>query len=195
MEYCSILWSPRDRDQIDLIESVQAEFTRKIADYIGYDDTLEIPICTKSYADRLADLKIYSLERRRERMQVLYLYKMIIGAVPNPGFNVTYYPRNKLRVTPKVSRKQGWIHTIRNSSFAVIGPKLFNSLPRQLRKLPDGTKTNVQNIGAFKIAVDKYLEGIPDIPGQRNSFLYHQGINYNREEQEYDPMEIWNRVV
>ena len=28
MEYCSILWSPRDQYQIDMLESVQAEFTR-----------------------------------------------------------------------------------------------------------------------------------------------------------------------
>ena len=180
MEYCSILWSPRDKEQIDLIESVQAEFTRKIAQYQTYDDTLQMPICTKSYPERLADLKIYSLERRRERMQILYLYKMILQAVPNPGFEWNYCTRNKeLTVTPKTSRKSGWAHTLRNSSFAVIGPKLFNSLPKELRKLPDESKTAKQNIRSFKIAVDNYLKGIPDIPGSKNSLLYHKGINYD----------------
>ena len=148
-----------------------------------------MPICTKSYADRLVDLKIYSLERWRERMQILYLYKMILGTVPNPGFKWKYCPRNKLRVTPKTSHKQGWIHTVRNSSFAVIGPKLFNMLPSNIRKRPNPNKTDKQNVSDFKKAVDKYLEGIPDVPGQQNSLLYHQGIKYD---QEYDPMAIWN---
>ena len=62
MEYCSILWSPRDQYQIDMLESVQAEFTRKIAKYQEYDEVLKMPRCNKAYDERLKDLKLYSLE-------------------------------------------------------------------------------------------------------------------------------------
>lgn len=179
VEYCSILWSPRQQSEIDLIESVQREFTRRISHYQVYDDVLKMPRCSKSYEERLADLKIYSLERRRERMQILYLYKIILWAVPNPGFTWDYCPRTEqLTVKPKTSRKQGWIHTVRNSSFAVVGPKLFNALPQEIRKLPDLTKTPKANIKAFKKLVDNFLSQIPDVPGKANSILHHKGINY-----------------
>ena len=105
MEYCCILWSPREQSLIDLIESVQADFTRRISKYQEYDDVLKMPLCKKSYADRLTDLKIYSLERRRERMQILYLYKIILHKVPNPGFEWTYCTRNKLTVKSKTGGK------------------------------------------------------------------------------------------
>ena len=179
VEYCSILWSPREQTEINLIESVQRDFTRRISKYQEYDDVLKMPICKKSYKERLSDLKIYSLERRRERMQILYIYKMILHAVPNPGFTWDYCPRTRqLKVNPKTSHKQGWIHTIRNSSFAVVGPKLFNALPIEIRKLPDPTKTNEKNIESFKKLVDQYLSTVPDNPGTANSILYHKGINY-----------------
>jgi hypothetical protein len=179
MEYCSILWSPRDQKQINLLESVQADFTRRISKYQTYDEKLQMPICNMRYEERLKDLKIYSLERRRERMQILYLYKIMLHAVPNPGFKWNYCPRQKcLRFTPKISHKQGWAHTLRNSSFAAIGPQLFNSLPPELRAIPNPDNTNEKSIKEFKKAVDEYLRGIPDIPGTKNSILYHKDIDY-----------------
>ena len=173
-----MLWSPREQLLINLIESVQADFTRKISKYQEYDENLKMPICNTNYADRLKDLKLYSLERRRERMQILYLYKVVLQAVPNPGFVMNYCSRNKLTFVPKVSNKPGWIHTQRNSSFAVIGPKLFNTLPKELRELPDTTKTKEQNIALFKKNIDRYLSLIPDAPGKANSLLDHEGIDY-----------------
>ena len=178
LEYCSMLWSPREQRLINSIESVQREFTRRISKYQRYDDVLKMPKCEVSYQDRLKDLKIYSLERRRERMQILYLYKMTLNVVPNPGFEWTYCPRNKLTITPKISHKQGWAHTLRNSSFSVIGPKLFNLIPKELRELPDLSKSPQQLISQFKSNIDKYLTSIPDVPGQANSLLDHKDIDY-----------------
>ena len=137
-----------------------------------------MPVCNTNYADRLKDLKLYSLERRRERMQILYLYKIVLQAVPNPVFVFNYCPRNKLTFVPKVSNKTGWVHTQKNASLAVMGPKLFNLLPKELRELPDTTKTMEQNIAAFKRNVDRYLALIPDVPGSANSLLDHKGIDY-----------------
>ena len=68
VEYCSVLWSPRDQNLINLIESVQKDFTRKISQFQEYDDVLKMPRCKKDYSERLKELKLYSLERRRERM-------------------------------------------------------------------------------------------------------------------------------
>ena len=49
VEYCSMLWSPREQHLINLLESVQADFTRKISKYQQYDDVLGMPVCSKSY--------------------------------------------------------------------------------------------------------------------------------------------------
>ena len=50
MEYCCILWSPREQNLIDLIESVQADFTRRISKYQEYDEVLKMPLCKKNYS-------------------------------------------------------------------------------------------------------------------------------------------------
>ena len=112
-------------------------------------------------------------------MQILYLYKIILHVVPNAGFVWNYCPRNKLHITPKTSRKQGWAHSLRNASFSVTGPNLFNSLPAALRELPDLSKTTKSLIRCFKENVDLYLECIPDLPGTANSILDHQNIDYS----------------
>ena len=179
VEYCCVLWSPTDQATIDMIENVQRSFTRRIAEYQVYDEQLQMPICSKTYDERLKDLHIYSLERRRERMQILYINKIILGLIPNPGLQVQYCPRNKYRVVPKYVRGQpAWIHQARQASLFVQGPLLYNSLPAELRELENLEKTKIQNASLFKGELDKHLETIPDSPGTANSILYHKGINY-----------------
>jgi hypothetical protein len=59
VEYCCALWSPHLQCDVILIESIQRSFTAKIAG------------CSNlSYWDRLKRLKLYSLQRRRERCMV-----------------------------------------------------------------------------------------------------------------------------
>ena len=175
VEYCCILWSPTNQKQIDLIENVQRKYTSKISCFQRYNQELNSVICEINYKERLKTLKIYSLERRRERYHILYVYKIISGIVPNPGLDILYFPRTKVRVEPKHERKApGWVTSIRNSSFHCIAPKLFNSLPGEMKELPNTTKTVQQNLNAFKNNLDKYLAGIPDVPGRANSILDHR---------------------
>ena len=91
-------------------------------------------------------------------MQILYTHKIINHVVPNPGLRWNYCPRNKIRITPKTSKKTGWIHTIRNNSYCVIGPLLFNALPRELRELPDLSIPTHKIIQNFKTGLDNYLK-------------------------------------
>ena len=72
LEYCCQLWSPKKLNQIRKLESVQRHFTRRIAGTDGM-----------SYSERLKYLKMYSLERRRDRYVVIYVWKIIQGLVPN----------------------------------------------------------------------------------------------------------------
>ena len=114
------------------------------------------------------------MERRRERYQLLYMYKIIAEMVPNPGLDILYFPRTKVREEPKYERKAAtWVINIRSSSFHSIAPKLFNSLPGDMKELPNTTKTMLQNFMQFKDNLDKYLAEILDIPGRANSILDH----------------------
>lgn len=174
MEYCCILWSPTNQKQIDLLESVQRNFTRRISCFQRYNNVLQRVTCEVDYDERLRRLKIYSLERRRERYQILYIYKIIAEIVPNPGLDILYFPRTKVRVEPKYERNAPtWVTRIRNSSFYYIAPKLFNYLPADMKELPDTTISLELNYRRFKNKLDKYLAEIPDIPGRRNSLMVH----------------------
>ena len=78
-EYASVVWSPFDNRNIQMIENVQKRFTSRIREFQEFDEELQMWVCTVSYNDRLKDLKIYSLERRRERNMILFAYSLVIG--------------------------------------------------------------------------------------------------------------------
>ena len=67
----SQLWSPYLLKHVYLIEKVQRAFTKHISG-----------MCFLSYSKRLEVLKLYSLQRRRERYGIIYVWKMIEGLVP-----------------------------------------------------------------------------------------------------------------
>ena len=58
---------------------------------------------------------------------------------------------------PNLSRAQS-VKTLRNNSFQVQGPKLFNALPSYIRNI---TKCGVKD---FKDRLDNFLPKIPDSP-------------------------------
>ena len=68
LEYASTTWSPSYIHQINLLESVQRSFTRRI------------PGCSHlSYIDRLAFLKLQTLEQRRLIADLIMCYNIIKG--------------------------------------------------------------------------------------------------------------------
>ena len=72
LEYCCQIWSPIQVGQIQKLEGVLRSFTAKING-----------LQAMTYWDRLKALNIYSLQRRRERYFILYVFKIIVGAVQN----------------------------------------------------------------------------------------------------------------
>ena len=83
-EYASVVWSPFDKKNIDVLENIPRRFTSRILEYQTLDRELDMWVCTISYKDRLKDLKIYSLERRHRRIIILYAYRVIIGLLNFP---------------------------------------------------------------------------------------------------------------
>ena len=67
MDYCSQLWSPSSQSKINKIENVQ----RSLISNIFYHNLVGL-----SYWDKLLYLRLYSQERRRERYQVIFVWKI-----------------------------------------------------------------------------------------------------------------------
>ena len=80
LDYGSQLWSPYKAKDISLLESVQRAFTKHIQGMHTY-----------SYADRLSMLKLYSLQRRRDRYTIIYVWKILESIVPNLNIPITCY--------------------------------------------------------------------------------------------------------
>lgn len=150
LEYCCQLWSPWRAGEKQMLESVQRSFTSRISGVQHLD-----------YWGRLRELNLYSLERRRERYAILYIFKILTGKVIN-NLNIQFIDhqrRGRLchikRTHPRASTR---IKTLKENSFAARGPYLFNALPRHMR---DSTENTLEN---FKKQLDKFLQSIPDQP-------------------------------
>ena len=68
LEYCSTVWSPVEQKGINEIENIQRIFTKKIEGMEELD-----------YHQRLKELKMYSMERRRERYMIIYGWQQLEG--------------------------------------------------------------------------------------------------------------------
>jgi len=155
LEYCCQVWSPWQLGEIQALEAIQRTCTAKIAEVSHLD-----------YWERLKYLNLYSLERRRERYIIIYIWKIINKLVPNlstdpstaittkehPRHGITCIIRNIPRTAP------ARISSISSASLSVRGCKLFNCLPKLVRGIKDST------VDHFKKHLDSFLKKIPDQP-------------------------------
>ena len=156
MEYCSQLWSPSVKGLIQELEILQKTFVKKISGAYKLN-----------YWELLNKLKLFSLERRRECYQIIYVWKILEELVPNfthaengdivggIGSNV----QNRLgRKCTLPTMERGSYQSIRANSLAFQGPRLFNCLPKSLHN-PSGC-----SVSQFKAKLDKFLQTVPDEP-------------------------------
>ena len=165
IEYNSILWSPTDQSLIDLLESVQNNFLKKINSDMPPDS---------DYWDRLRWYKLYSLQRRRERYAIIYTWKVIHNLYPNPGFHL-----NTITEDHAQHPNEGILLDLdRNGLTAHHNPDLpkwlkdkcvlsrccdlYNSLPPALRR--PIKQDDEPKLDSFKTELDKWLITIPDRP-------------------------------
>ena len=154
LDYCSPLWSPRpwNYKEIDFLEQTQRTFTRLIN---GLDDL--------DYAQRLKELKLYSIQRRHERYKIIYAYKIKEGLVPNisevHGPQFSFHDRRGCRcVIPSYPLHHNKAGRARDDSFTLTASNLWNSLPKYIRNISG------KSVVSFKRKLDKALEHYPDIP-------------------------------
>ena len=149
-DYCSQIYNPTKACQIQQLEMVQRSYIRKIN---GMKD--------KKYWDQLKILNLWSLQRRRERYQIIYIWKILEELVPNlTGESEMLQTKSDSRRRDCFVRaiNRSGIQKIKHNSLAIRGARLFNKIPKEVG--------NLQNcpVDMFKRKLDKYLEQIPDEP-------------------------------
>ena len=166
LEYCCPLWHPSKIADIQELESVQRTFTARISG-----------LNSPNYWERLKSLKLMSLQRRRERYILLHMWKTLHGICPN-DLQIKFTDHSRLgikAVVPAIARAAKQRNqTLYENSFAVLGPRLWNTLPKDL------TVINCQQ--TFKEMLSSYVSSISDLPPvrgytcpNRNSLLdWHQ---------------------
>ena len=154
LDYCSQLWNPQEKGLIQEIEAVQRSFTRQINS-----------VKSLSYWERLKELGMYSLQRRRERYIIIYTWSILEGLVPNIVTDETE-AKGIFSYSNERQGRKCFIPLIKRSPFQsqvyasirMQGPKLFNCLPKDLRNLTNCKKE------VFKGKLDRYLRTVPDEP-------------------------------
>ena len=68
VEYCTVAWSPGYNKDKAVIEKIQRRFTKMIP-----------AVKDMSYEERLRSLGLWSLEERRNRADLIQVYKMATG--------------------------------------------------------------------------------------------------------------------
>ena len=148
LEYCNILWNPYLIKDIVKVEGIQRYFTSKMEGMSDFD-----------YWQRLKLLKIRSLQRRRERAIIIYLWRIKNNVVPN-SFEIEFKENKRMggqkAVVKPLPKVKGKILTTYDESFPIISAKLWNILPSKI--------TKIDFLGSFKVHLDNFLDTIPDNP-------------------------------
>ena len=148
LEYGCEIWFPYLNKDIVYIEQVQRSFTNRIS---GLQDL--------NYWLRLKILKISSLQRRREKIIIMHVWKVKNNLYPNSfslNFKLNKRTDSLRAVLPPFPKVRGKLLTQFEESFLVRACKLWNILP------PNLTKQDI--LSSFKVGLNKFLEGVPDEP-------------------------------
>jgi len=148
LEYCCPVWDPAAIGDIQTIESVQRNFTRRISSCKGLN-----------YWERLAKLKLMSLQRRRERYSIIHVWKILNGRAPNDiGMAFKDHPRHGTiaKMAPLNNKSQKSVASKYDNSFGIKAAKLWNIVPKAIK--------DMSSLDALKVAMGNLLTRLPDNP-------------------------------
>ena len=164
IDYCSQLWSPSQQCEINKIEDLQRQFTKRID---GMEDM--------EYHERLKKLKMYSQERRRDRYMVILIWKASMNLIG--GYKLEFKGEGTRRgrectVAEIVRTAPAAVKRARENSLSVKGARMFNLLPADIRNI------NSDKVLHFKTKLDEFLRDVPDQPtvprASESNCLLHQ---------------------
>ena len=135
--------------------------------YFGFGDILETSRETRrisgiknmNYWERLKELRLSSLQRRKERCMIIHVWKILHGICPN-DITMVFQERprigNRVVLPPLTTKATAIAKTFLDKSFAVKAGKLWDRLPRDV---------NTQNkLVSFKAKLGSFIDSFPDTP-------------------------------
>ena len=139
IEFNSVVWNPTQIFLIDLLESVQRKFTKRIPS-----------LSNLNYLDRLKVINLEPLELRRLKTDLIHYYKFIVLPF-NPELKDRF-----LHYNPPPSSRSGapYLHkpirrsTMMDSSFFYRSVHIWNALPAEFK--------NCTSIHSFKYSIHNY---------------------------------------
>ena len=148
LEYCCELWHPFKIKDIAKVEKIQRAFTFRIRGMQGLN-----------YWDRLKALNLMSLQRRREKVMIMHVWKIKNYAYPNSvklDFKLHLRSNCMKAVVKPLPRTSPKIQTMYDESFEVKAAKLWNVIPAPL--------THITDLQVFKYKLNQFLSTLPDKP-------------------------------
>jgi len=141
------LWNPQNVSDIKKLEVIQKNFISKIYGFRNLN-----------YWEALEKLNLQSLQRRRELYCLVHMWKILNNISPNDlCFEFHFNARRGIKASLKpVVQANSKYQTLRDNSFAHIGPMLWNLLPKEV--------SMATSLEGFKISLSKFLEKYPDKP-------------------------------
>ena len=148
LEYGCPLWNGLSVNDIRNLEAIQRSFTSKII----------CPPYVQDYWDRLKYLHLMSLQRRRERYMIIFMWKIFYNKV-SIDLNLSFYTSSRRGIcatVPPIVAVNSKAQSLYDSSFAVKGPQLWNIVEKNVKE--------VDTLEQFKIQLDIFLARFPDKP-------------------------------
>lgn len=142
LEYAATVWSPSKKKDIKKLERIQRAATK-----------LAPSLINKSYEERLLELNLTTLEQRRERGDLIAIYRVMMGMEELDREDLINWDTRDTRGHGKKIRWDSYRRDFKKNSFPYRAIEVWNGLQKEV--------VHAKSISEFKVKLDneRYRDG------------------------------------